>query len=276
VFVFLLLNKRERTLARERSTKKKKGKTQNRSIDLFYQFQHFSIGFHRLLHIFFLLFQHAPATSDVSMVQTRSKGTVKGSTKSLSSSNSDASSSSSSSPSSSSLTNALAIATGAAGVYASYLTQGVLQERLATTLYAGGKRFDGLDALHGAQAAACAVFALLLLGVAPGLRPKKGKKKSAASTVAPPSSYWRAGLSNSVGPTLGYLALKNISYPAQVSEGEREKRLNWKNVSAKKRNLFFFFFFRKTKTRPQPLPLPPFFPLPLPNSTIRSSPSPAR
>lgn len=98
----------------------------------------------------------------------------------------------------------------------------MLQERLATTLYAGGKRFDGLDALHGAQAAACALFALLLLGVAPGLRPstetdkKKKGGSSKAAAAAPPSSYWRAGLSNSVGPTLGYLALKNISYPAQV------------------------------------------------------------
>lgn len=166
------------------------------------------------------------ATANVSMVQTRSKGAAKGATKAPSSSKSGASPSSSSSAASppSSLANALAIATGAAGVYASYLTQGVLQERLATTLYAGGKRFDGLDALHGAQAAACAVFALLLLGVAPGLRPsmetdkKKGGKalSSSSSGAAPPSSYWRAGLSNSVGPTLGYLALKNISYPAQV------------------------------------------------------------
>lgn len=153
------------------------------------------------------------ATANVSMVQTRSKGAPKGTTKpknAASKSPSDASPSSSSS----SLANALAIAAGAAGVYASYLTQGVLQERLATNTYAGGKRFDGLDALHGAQAAACAVFALLLLGVAPGLRPKAEKKGT--SSVAPPSSYWRAGLSNSVGPTLGYLALKNISYPAQV------------------------------------------------------------
>ena len=166
------------------------------------------------------------ATDNISMVQTRSKGAAKGSTKAASSSKTNASSaSSSSSKSPSSLANALAIATGAAGVYASYLTQGVLQERLATTTYAGGRRFDGLDALHGAQAAACAVFALLLLGVAPGLRPsnstsatakKKGSKGALSPTVAPPSSYWRAGLSNSVGPTLGYLALKNISYPAQV------------------------------------------------------------
>ena len=163
------------------------------------------------------------ATANVLMVQTRSKGAPKGATKAPSSSKSDASPPSSSP---SSLANALAIATGAAGVYASYLTQGVLQERLATTTYAGGKRFDGLDALHGAQAAACAVFALLLLGVAPGLRPsrststnkKKGgsSKALSSSAAAPPSSYWRAGLSNSVGPTLGYLALKNISYPAQV------------------------------------------------------------
>lgn len=160
----------------------------------------------------------ATASVSIVMVQTRSKGAPKGAIK-ASSPSKDALLPSSSS--SSSLANALAIATGAAGVYASYLTQGVLQERLATTTYSGGRRFDGLDALHGAQAAACAVFALLLLGVAPGLRPsantkKGGGSKSLSSSVAPPSSYWRAGLSNSVGPTLGYLALKNISYPAQV------------------------------------------------------------
>lgn len=156
------------------------------------------------------------ATANVSMVQTRSKGAPKSASLRV---NATAPKSANASPgSSSSLANALAIAAGAAGVYASYLTQGVLQERLATTTYAGGKRFDGLGALHGAQAAACAVFALLLLGVAPGLRPPKPEKKKGAqhSSVAPPSSYWRAGLSNSVGPTLGYLALKNISYPAQV------------------------------------------------------------
>lgn len=158
----------------------------------------------------------ATASVSIVMVQTRSKGAPKGAIK-ASSPSKDALLPSSSS----SLANALAIATGAAGVYASYLTQGVLQERLATTTYSGGRRFDGLDALHGAQAAACAVFALLLLGVAPGLRPlantkKGGGSKSRSSSVAPPSSYWRAGLSNSVGPTLGYLALKNISYPAQV------------------------------------------------------------
>ena len=202
------------------------------------------------------------ATANVSMVQTRSKGTPKGATKAPSSSKSDASPSSSSSPSS--LANALAIATGAAGVYASYLTQGVLQERLATTTYAGGKRFDGLDALHGAQAAACAVFALLLLGVAPGLRPstspsnnktkKGGGGGSSSAAAAPPSSYWRAGLSNSVGPTLGYLALKNISYPAQV------RRKSWHHIGfEKKKNLstiFFSTFFSPTTTRPPPPPLP--------------------
>ena len=164
------------------------------------------------------------AIANVSMVQTRSMGATKPANASKSTPN-DATSSSSSS---SSLGNALAIAAGAAGVYASYLTQGVLQERLATSNYAGGRRFEGLDALHGVQAAACAAFALLLLGVAPGLRPKasssgsSSKKKKGALSVAPPSSYWRAGLSNSVGPTLGYLALKNISYPAQVRIGIRE------------------------------------------------------
>lgn len=179
------------------------------------------------------------ATANVSMVTTRSKGVAsktaaapaaaadKTTTTKKSSrlANGASSTSSSSSSSSSRLGNILAIAAGVIGVYSSYLTQGVLQERLATQLYAG-KRFNGLDALHGAQALACAAFALALLAAVPALRPRHEKKtatkKNSPSSVAPPVAYWRAGLSNSVGPTLGYLALKNISYPAQVRKGRKK------------------------------------------------------
>lgn len=173
------------------------------------------------------------ATANVSMVMTRSKGAAKAAPAAA--------------QASSSVANAIAIATGVVGVYSSYLTQGVLQERLATTTYAG-RRFDGLDALHGAQAAACAAFALLLLAAVPALRPSKegdvrrSKKESpsSSSSVAPPVAYWRAGLSNSVGPTLGYLALKNISYPAQV-RGKREGGLIGFFVPFSIEHSFFFF-----------------------------------
>lgn len=50
------------------------------------------------------------------------------------------------------LTRALALAYGAAGIYAAYLTQGIVQEKLATRRYGvKGERFPGLDALHGVQ-----------------------------------------------------------------------------------------------------------------------------
>lgn len=114
---------------------------------------------------------------------------------------------------------ALALAIGAAGVYASYLTQGLVQEELATARFGPrGDRFPGLDALHGLQAAACAVWAGALV-LAMDWRAKsrgKGRRAPPLAARAPPRAYWRAGLSNSVGPTLGVLALKNISYPAQV------------------------------------------------------------
>ena len=104
-----------------------------------------------------------------------------------------------------------------AGVYVSYLTQGVVQEALATKRFgANATRFNGLDALHGLQAMACALWALVLIaaGAAGG--------QDARRSWPPLRAYWRAGLSNAAGPTLGYLALKNISYAAQVRvEGGR-------------------------------------------------------
>lgn len=103
-----------------------------------------------------------------------------------------------------------------AGVYASYLTQGVVQEALATKRFGpNAARFNGLDALHGLQALACAAWAgaLVAAGAAGG--------KEARKAWPPLSAYWRAGLSNAAGPTLGYLALKNISYAAQVSRDRK-------------------------------------------------------
>ena len=50
------------------------------------------------------------------------------------------------------LARAAALAYGTAGIYAAYLTQGIVQEKLATRRYGpAGDRFPGLDALHGVQ-----------------------------------------------------------------------------------------------------------------------------
>lgn len=57
------------------------------------------------------------------------------------------------------------------------------------------------------QSLACFLWAAFLLQVLP-----KGKGK----TYPPFTAYWKAGLTNSIGPACGYEALKNISYPAQV------------------------------------------------------------
>ena len=70
-----------------------------------------------------------------------------------------------------------------------------------------GARFPHLNALVGVQSIACFLWAGLLLLVFPSAR-QKG--------MAPIASYWLPGLTNTAGPALGFQALKNISYPAQV------------------------------------------------------------
>ncbi len=95
------------------------------------------------------------------------------------------------------------------GIYASYLTQGVVQERLSTTRYGlFGARFEQLKALNGIQSLACFLWAGLLV--------LPFKSRRAGPQTAPWTAYWRAAVTNSVGPACGYEALKNISYPAQV------------------------------------------------------------
>ncbi|KAK9861423.1 hypothetical protein WJX84_005679 [Apatococcus fuscideae] len=95
------------------------------------------------------------------------------------------------------------------GIYASYLTQGVVQERLSTTKYGLiGARFAQMKSLNGIQSLTCFLWAALLV------LPFKARR--AGAQTAPWTAYWRAAVTNSVGPACGYEALKNISYPAQV------------------------------------------------------------
>lgn len=85
----------------------------------------------------------------------------------------------------------------------------MLQERLATRKYGADEaRFPHLNALNGVQSATCFVWAVTLLLI---FKPAYGPD------LAPVTAYWLPGLTNSVGPACGYQALKNISYPAQVS-----------------------------------------------------------
>lgn len=103
-------------------------------------------------------------------------------------------------------TGVLLVAAG--GIYASYLTQGVVQEALSMKRFGlQQERFPYLKALNGIQSVACFVWAALLLAAT----------RSRKSAVTPPFwAFWKPGVTNSIGPACGFEALKSISYPAQV------------------------------------------------------------
>lgn len=83
----------------------------------------------------------------------------------------------------------------------SCFVQGVLQEKLSTRHYApDNKRFSEVIFINFAQSLACFVWAGMYLLVTRGFR----------SDAAPSWQYWRVGVSNTIGPALGVVALKNI------------------------------------------------------------------
>mmetsp|Transcript_28130 Transcript_28130/g.91909 ORF Transcript_28130/g.91909 Transcript_28130/m.91909 type:complete len:330 (+) Transcript_28130:118-1107(+) len=94
-----------------------------------------------------------------------------------------------------------------AGIYGAYLTQGVVQERLSTTEYEpSNSKFTPLLFLNFAQSTMCFVWAWLWMRVFGG----------DSAEGAPASMYVWHSVTNSVGPACGVIALKNISFPAQV------------------------------------------------------------
>ncbi|GBG87156.1 hypothetical protein CBR_g44614 [Chara braunii] len=94
-----------------------------------------------------------------------------------------------------------------AGIYVSYLTQGVLQENLSTKRFEpDGRRFEYLAFLNLAQSIICFAWSLIIFLF---IRRSCGKQP-------PIYAYWSASVSNAVGPACGVIALKYISYPAQV------------------------------------------------------------
>eukprot|EP00775_Hariotina_reticulata_P009730 gene9730-9888_t len=99
------------------------------------------------------------------------------------------------------------------GIYGAYLTQGVVSEHLQMKQYGPEKeRFKNLEALNGAQSLVCFLWAYAIL-----LFQQLSNKSSNDSKHLPPwTVYWRPALTNSIGPACGLIALKNISYPAQV------------------------------------------------------------
>ncbi|XP_068648615.1 UDP-galactose/UDP-glucose transporter 3 [Aristolochia californica] len=94
-----------------------------------------------------------------------------------------------------------------AGIWAAYITQGILQETVSTKKFGpDGKRFEHLAFLNLAQNVVCLVWSLIMI--------KLWSRSS--SDGAPWWTYWSASITNTIGPAMGIEALKYISYPAQV------------------------------------------------------------
>ncbi|WIA30581.1 hypothetical protein OEZ86_000664 [Tetradesmus obliquus] len=85
----------------------------------------------------------------------------------------------------------------------------IVSEHLQMKQYAGGQRFKNLEALNGAQSLACFLWAYVILLF-------QSRKEKSNSHLPPWTAYWRPALTNTIGPACGLIALKNISYPAQV------------------------------------------------------------
>ncbi|KAL4457645.1 hypothetical protein ABPG75_012510 [Micractinium tetrahymenae] len=110
---------------------------------------------------------------------------------------------------SSKLRQTLLLAACVAGIYASYLTQGVVQETLSTKKFGPqGARFAHLSSLNAVQCWVCFVWAALLVAVF--------DKRKPGQEYPPFTAYWKPAITNCVGPACGLAALKYISYPAQV------------------------------------------------------------
>ncbi|PKA57194.1 UDP-galactose/UDP-glucose transporter 3 [Apostasia shenzhenica] len=94
-----------------------------------------------------------------------------------------------------------------AGIWASYIYQGVLQETVSTKrFWPDGKRFEHLAFLNLAQNVVCFIWSLMMTRVF----------SRRSNDGAPLLSYWSASITNTVGPAMGIEALKYISYPGQV------------------------------------------------------------
>ncbi|KAK8939689.1 UDP-galactose/UDP-glucose transporter 3 [Platanthera guangdongensis] len=94
-----------------------------------------------------------------------------------------------------------------AGIWASYIYQGVLQETISTKRFGpNGNRFEHLAFLNLAQNVVCFVWSLMMI--------KIFVRRS--TDGAPLWRYWSASITNTIGPAMGIEALKYISYPAQV------------------------------------------------------------
>ncbi|RDX83748.1 UDP-galactose/UDP-glucose transporter 1, partial [Mucuna pruriens] len=88
----------------------------------------------------------------------------------------------------------LVLALCVAGIWSAYITQGVIQENLSMKRFGRDEeRFEYLAFLNLAQSVIW---------------------WSGSGDGAPWTSYWSAGISNTIGPALGIEAFNYISYPA--------------------------------------------------------------
>jgi len=77
---------------------------------------------------------------------------------------------------------------------------------------ARAERMVHLEGLPGAQSLCCFLWALAILQ----FTRLTGRGKGVEGASAPWHAYWKTGVANSFGPALGMIALKNITYSAQV------------------------------------------------------------
>ncbi|CAK9861065.1 unnamed protein product [Sphagnum jensenii] len=95
-----------------------------------------------------------------------------------------------------------------AAIYASYISQGLLQENISTKKYGKDEqRFQYLAFLNLMQCAVCFLWSFAMLRIWPGQH---------QSNPPPLKAYCAPSVSNTIGPACGILALRYISYPAQV------------------------------------------------------------
>lgn len=99
----------------------------------------------------------------------------------------------------------------AAGIYTAYLTQGDVSEKLSTEVY-NGTRFHHMLILPMFQSITCFLVALVALLASHTIWLSSTNKQYPGIF-----EYSMISLTSSVGPSMGYASLRNISYPAQVS-----------------------------------------------------------
>jgi len=102
------------------------------------------------------------------------------------------------------------------GIYGAYLTQGWVTEELQSKRFGSAQeRFPHIACLSSIQALGCYLFSSIIIVLMGAFN---GSQRDKISTEKRPQlvDYLRVAITNSIGPTCGVQALKNVSYPAQI------------------------------------------------------------